>query len=63
MASALPEDLVRSRPRLLLTQTFLARLSGRLEAVEQLLGAAQQVYACAAEEPFEPTLAGPAACW
>jgi len=54
--SALPEDLVRSRPRLLLTQAFLALLSGRLEAVEPLLDAAQQAYARAAEEPFEPTV-------
>ena len=54
--SALPKDLVRSRPRLLLTQTFLALLSGRLEAVEPLLDAAQQAYARAAEEPFEPTV-------
>ena len=54
--SALPEDLVRSRPRLLLTQAFLALISGRLEAVEPLLDAAQQAYARAAEEPFEPTV-------
>jgi hypothetical protein len=54
--SALPEDLVRSRPRLLLTQAFLALISGRLEAVEPLLDAAQQAYADAAEEPFEPTV-------
>jgi LuxR family transcriptional regulator, maltose regulon positive regulatory protein len=54
--SVLPEDLVRSRPRLLLTQAFLALISGRLEAVEPLLDAAQQAYARAAEEPFEPTV-------
>ena len=54
--SALPEELVRSRPRLLLTQAFLALISGRLEAVEPLLDAAQQAYAGAAEEPFEPTV-------
>ena len=54
--SALPEDLVRSRPRLVLTQAFLALISGRLEAVEPLLDAAQQAYARAAEEPFEPTV-------
>ena len=54
--SALPQDLVRSRPRLLLTQAFLALISGRLEAVEPLLDAAQQAYARAAEEPFEPTV-------
>ena len=54
--SALPEDLVRSRPRLVLTQAFLALLGGRLEAVEPLLDAAQQASARAAEEPFEPTV-------
>ena len=54
--SELPRDLVRSRPRLLLTQAFLALISGRLEAVEPLLDAAQQAYARAAEEPFEPTV-------
>jgi LuxR family maltose regulon positive regulatory protein len=54
--SALPEDLVRSRPRLLLTQAFLALISGRLEAVEPLLDVAQQAHARAAEEPLEPTV-------
>ena len=54
--SALPEDLVRSRPRLLLTQAFLTLISGRLDAVEPLLDAAQQAYEGAAEEPFEPTV-------
>ncbi len=54
--SALPEDLVRSRPRLLLTQAFLALISGRLEAVEPLLDAAQEAYPRAAEEPFEPAI-------
>ncbi len=54
--SALPGDLVRTRPRLLLTQAFLALLSGRLEEVEPLLGEAQQAYERAAEEPFEPTV-------
>jgi LuxR family maltose regulon positive regulatory protein len=54
--AALPEDLIRSRPRLLLTQAWLAYLSGRLEAVEPLICAAERVQAGAAEEPFEPTV-------
>ena len=54
--SALPGDVVRSRPRLLLAQAFRALTSGRLEAVEPLLDAAQQAYSRAAEEPFEPTV-------
>ncbi len=37
--SALPADLIRSRPRLLLAQAALADASGRAEAVEGLLGA------------------------
>jgi LuxR family maltose regulon positive regulatory protein len=57
--SALPEDLVRSRPRLLLTQAFLALIGGRLDAAELLLDAAQQAYGRAAEEPFEPTVGRP----
>ena len=54
--SALPEDLVRTRPRLLLAQAFLASYSGHMEAVEPLLDAAEQAYAGAAEEPFVPTV-------
>ena len=54
--SALPDDLVRSRPRLLLAQAQLAAAtSGRVEAAEQLLDAAERASASAAEEPFEPT--------
>ena len=53
--AALPEDLVRSRPRLLLGQALMAVLSGRLEAVEPLLDAAERASAGAAAEPFEPT--------
>ena len=54
--SALPDDLVRSRPRLLLAQAQLAAAtSGRVEAAEQLLDAAERASASAADEPFEPT--------
>ncbi|HYX59668.1 MAG TPA: LuxR C-terminal-related transcriptional regulator, partial [Streptosporangiaceae bacterium] len=54
--SALPEDLIESRPRLLLAQAQLAAASGRLDAVEPLLDAAEHAAAAAAEEPFEPTI-------
>jgi LuxR family transcriptional regulator, maltose regulon positive regulatory protein len=54
--SALPGDLVRARPRLLLAQAFLAAYGGRMETVEPLLDAAEQAYAGAGEEPFEPTV-------
>ena len=53
--SALPADLVRSRPRLLLAQALMATISGRMEAVEPLLGAAEGASVGAVEEPFEPT--------
>ena len=54
--SALPGDLVRTRPRLLLAQALLASYDGRMETAEPLLDAAEQAYAGAAEEPFEPTV-------
>jgi LuxR family transcriptional regulator, maltose regulon positive regulatory protein len=54
--SALPGDLVQTRPRLLLAQALLASYDGRMETAEPLLGAAEQAYAGAAEEPFEPTV-------
>ena len=53
--SALPDDLVRSRPRLLLAQAQLAATSGRVEATEPLLDAAERASASAADEPFKPT--------
>ena len=54
--SALPADLVRTRPRLLLAQALVAALSGRLGMVEEHLDTAERAYACAADEPFEPTI-------
>ena len=57
--SALPHDLVWSRPRLLLAQAQVAATGGRLDEVEPLLEAAERVSASVAGEPFEPTV-GPA---
>ena len=54
--SALPADLVRSRPRLLLVQALLMATSGRLDAVDALLDAAERAAGGAADEPFEPTV-------
>ena len=54
--SALPADLVLSRPRLLLVQGLLAIDGRRVEAVEPLLNAAERASAVADEEPFEPTV-------
>ena len=52
--SVLPDEVVRSRPRLLLAQAIMAATSGHFEVVEPLLDAV----ACAppgwADEPFEP---------
>ena len=56
--AALPAELVRSRPRLLLAQALLAATSGRVEAVEPPLDAAERALAAvagAADEPFEPS--------
>ena len=52
---ALPADLVRSRPRLLLAQAQMASMRGDLQAVEPLLDAAEQVLGRADEEPFTPS--------
>ena len=53
--SALPADLVRRRPRLLLAQAQLAAAAGRVEAVEPLLEVAERSSAGLADEAFEPT--------
>jgi len=58
--AALPRDLVRSRPRLLVAQAALADASGRVEAVEGLLDDAEAASADASDEPYEPS-AGKAA--
>ena len=52
---ALPEDLVRSRPRLLLAQAQMASMRGDLQSMEPLLDAAEQVIGAADEEPFAPS--------
>ncbi len=54
--SALPADLVQSRPRLLLAQAQMAAASGQVETVERSADAAERAFAGAAEEPFEPTV-------
>jgi len=53
--SVLPDDLVRSRPRLLLAQALMAATSGHLEIVEPLLDAVDCAPPGWADEPFEPT--------
>jgi LuxR family maltose regulon positive regulatory protein len=53
--SALPAELVRSRPRLLVAQAAMADASGRVDAVEGLLADAERAFAGAADEPYEPS--------
>jgi len=54
--AALPAELVRSRPRLCLAQTFLAIVGGDVEAAEPPLDAAERAFGDAADEPFEPSV-------
>jgi LuxR family maltose regulon positive regulatory protein len=51
---ALAEDVVRSRPRLLLAQAQMASMRGDLATMEPLLEAAERVIDRASEEPFAP---------
>ena len=55
--SALPAEVVRARPRLLLAQALMAATSGRLEVVEPLLDAVDCAPPGWADEPFEPAAA------
>jgi LuxR family transcriptional regulator, maltose regulon positive regulatory protein len=52
---ALPEEVVRSRPRLLLAQAQMASMRGDLRTMEPLLDAAEQVAHATEDESFEPT--------
>ena len=52
--SALPDDLVRSRSRLLLAQAQMANASGRAGAAGPLLDAAERASEASADEPFAP---------
>jgi len=53
--SVLPDEVVRSRPRLLLAQAIMAATSGHLEVVEPLLDAVERAPPGWNDEPFEPT--------
>src|SRR5215469_13070814 len=54
--AALPAEVTGSRPRLLLAQALLALASGRVEAVDAPLDAAEHAFGEAADEPFESTV-------
>src|SRR6185437_6430796 len=60
---ALPVDLVRCRPRLLLAQARLAIFSRRLAGADSLIDAAERARdeaTAQADEPFEPSVGRPA---
>ena len=57
--SLLPEELIQTRPRLLLAQASLANASGHAEEVERSVDAAEHASAVTDEEPFEPTVGRP----
>jgi LuxR family transcriptional regulator, maltose regulon positive regulatory protein len=52
----LPAELVRSRPRLLLVQTWIAHWAGQVESAGLLLDAAEHAFANATDEAFEPSV-------
>jgi len=52
----LPAELVRSRPRLLLVQTWIKQWAGEVEAAGPLLDAAEHAFANATDEAFEPSV-------
>ncbi|HEV3464428.1 MAG TPA: AAA family ATPase, partial [Actinomycetota bacterium] len=54
--SALPAEVVRSRPRLCFAQALTALLRGHADEAEPLLDAAERAFAAAAEEPYEPSV-------
>src|SRR6266508_1726576 len=54
--AALPQDVVRSRPRLALAQVIAAFNAGHLHAAEPLLKDAEQALATGLSEPYEPSI-------
>jgi len=54
--SALPAELARSRPRLLLAQAWMALVGGDVEAAGARLDAAECAFADVANESFEPSV-------
>jgi LuxR family maltose regulon positive regulatory protein len=58
--SALPPELARSSPRLLLAQAWMALIGGDMDAVGSSLDAAEGALTDSASEPFEPSVGRPA---
>src|SRR6266511_787590 len=54
--AALPQEVVRSRPRLALAQALAAFNAGRLQAAEPFLADAERALATAPNEPYEPSI-------
>ena len=54
--TALPVELVRSRPRLCHAQAVWALLGGRMEEAERLLADAEAAFAAVGDEPYEPSV-------
>lgn len=54
--AALPQEVVRSRPRLALAQVIAAFNAGHLQGAELLLKDAEQALASALSEPYEPSI-------
>jgi LuxR family transcriptional regulator, maltose regulon positive regulatory protein len=54
--SALPAEVVRSRPRLCFGQAITALLGGRADEAERLIQAAERASDAAAKEPYEPSV-------
>jgi len=54
--AALPQEVVRARPRLALAQVIAAFNAGRLQAAEPLLADTEQALATAPSEPYEPSV-------
>src|SRR5262249_20966766 len=54
--AAVPQEVVRARPRLALAQAIAAFNAGRLAAAEPLLEEAEQALATASSEPYEPSI-------
>jgi LuxR family maltose regulon positive regulatory protein len=53
--ATLPADVVGSRPRLWLAQTWIALSGGDVDAADGLLDAAERAFADAVDEQFEPS--------
>jgi len=54
--SALPGEVVQSRPRLLLVQTWMAQWAGDTDRASRALAAAERAIPGAGDEPFEPSV-------